>query len=89
MSDERRPASSFGAPEASPAEEPGESGLPLGPPATNGALFVAPATPAKKAKLALLALARRIFPAPGDAELRASAMAGARAAQAGAPASTG
>ena len=79
MSDERRPASSFGAPEASPAEEPGESGLPLGPPATNGALFVAPATPAKKAKLALLALARRIFPAPGDAELRASALEAARA----------
>jgi putative ABC transport system ATP-binding protein len=86
VSKQRRPASSFGAPEASPTEDPGDSGLPLGPPATNGALVVGPATPAKRAKLALLALARRIFPAPGDAELRASALEVARATQAGAPA---
>ena len=39
--------------------------------------------------MALLALARRIFPAPGDAELRASALEAARAAQGGVPASAG
>src|SRR5882757_2423492 len=91
MSKERRPASSFGGAAESPAGEPGDSEAP-DPPATAGSVVVGPpvavvvtrAKPRRGAKRALLALARRIFPAPGDLELRASARAG----QAGAPAPT-